>query len=376
MYSSAQLGKNIRKIRTERKMTQAELAARLHITAQNISKWENSLCMPDVNNLCLLASALGVTPDRLLGKSEDAEAMIAVDGGGTKTEFCLFTKSGEVLARAVLGSTNPNAVGIDTTTKLLGEGIDELLLRANTVTSVFAGISGCGIEKNGRPVREFLEKRYPDKKILVGGDIPNIIYSEDYYDECLVAIMGTGSVIAVKSNGNITRVGGWGYLFDEGFSGYGLGRDAITAALAEQDGLGAPTLITEILQSRLGESIVDGISLLYKEPCDKIAALSSAVFDAYDGGDAVAYRIIERRIGHLISSLLRAAELHGGGRHVVIAGGLSKRRDVLEKFLVGVPFEFHFPTLPPIYGACRYCAIKNGGLLENFEESFKNSYTT
>ncbi len=374
MYSASQLGNNIKRIRLERGLTQAELAGRLHITAQNVSKWENGLCLPDVNNLCLLAVALEVTPDRLLGKTEGTGAMIAIDGGGTNTEFCLFNREGEVLVKTKLGATNPNAVGIDTTTRLLKAGIDELLSKEPTVEAVFAGISGCGIEKNRRAVLGFLQKCYPNMKIFADGDIINVIYSEDYFDECLVAIMGTGSVIAVKSGDSLQRVGGWGYLFDEGFSGFGLGRDAVMAALAEQDGIGERTHLTKLLSERLGEKIIDSISLLYSDNNERIGSYASLVFEAYKMGDKVAAEIIGRRTSYLISSLHRAAELHGGGRHVVLGGGLTAQREILEKFLPDKPFEFHFPKLPPIYGAARYCAIMCGNQSESFKQNFENTY--
>lgn len=374
MYSPSQLGQNIKRLRLERGFTQAELAARLHITAQNVSKWEKGLSLPDVNNLCLLASALEVTPDRLLGKSEAAGAMIAIDGGGTKTEFCLFNRDGEVLGKSRLGATNPNAVGIEAAIGLLKTGIDGLLSKERSVEAIFAGISGCGTEQNRRTVTSFLQKCYPDIKIFVDGDIINLIYSDNYYDECLVAIMGTGSVIAVKNEDRFHRVGGWGYLFDEGFSGFGLGHDAVTAALAEQDGLGEKTLLTKLLSDRLGARIIDSISLLYGDNNERICSYASLVFEAYKKGDEVAKEILRRRIDNLISSLHRAAELYGGGRHVVLGGGLTAEREILKEFLRDTPFEFHFPTMPPIFGAARYCMIKCGGFGESFDKSFELTY--
>lgn len=376
MYSASQLGQNIKRLRLERGFTQAELAARLHITAQNVSKWEKGLSLPDVNNLCLLASALDVTPDRLLGKSETPGAMIAIDGGGTKTEFCLFNHDGEVLEKRKLGATNPNAVGIETTVRLLKSGIDALLSKKRSVEAIFAGISGCGTEKNRRAVTSFLQKSYPDIKIFVDGDIINLIYSDNYHDECLVAIMGTGSVIAVKSKNGFRRIGGWGYLFDEGFSGYGLGHDAVTAALAEQDGLGEKTVLTKLLSEQLDEHIVDSISLLYGDNNERICSYASLVFEAYKVGDEVANGIIRRRIDNLIFSLHRASELYGGGKHVVLGGGLTAEREILEEFLRNSPFEFHFPTMPPIFGAARYCMLKCGKSGENFDKNFEATYKT
>ena len=374
MYSAEILGKNIKQIRLERNMTQAQLAQKLHITSQNISKWENGLCLPDVNNLCLLATALEVTTDRLLGKTDGIGAMIAIDGGGTKTEFCLFGSDGEVLRRSLAGSSNPNAVGMDTTLKILKSGIDELLAAQPTLEAIFAGVAGCGIEKNRRAVKSYLQSCYPNTKILVNGDIINVIYSEDYYDECIVAIMGTGSVITAKRNDEIHRIGGWGYLFDEGYSGFGLGRDAVVAALAQEDGIGDETVLTKLLSEKLGGGIINSIDLLYSDNNARIASYAELVFKAYDMGDAVARRIVEKRQRELYRSLIHAYELYGI-KHVVLAGGLSGRRDIIDHFMSDAPFDIHFPTLPPIYGACRYCALSVGKISADFGEKFKLTYT-
>lgn len=61
------LGERIKKYRTERGLTQAQLAKRLYLTPQAVSKWENGLSVPDAEMLKSLAQVLQVTPDMLLG---------------------------------------------------------------------------------------------------------------------------------------------------------------------------------------------------------------------------------------------------------------------------------------------------------------------
>ena len=62
-----ELGKNLRRLRTERDMTQAELAARLNVTAQAVSKWECGDGYPEITLLPRLAAVFHVTTDALLG---------------------------------------------------------------------------------------------------------------------------------------------------------------------------------------------------------------------------------------------------------------------------------------------------------------------
>lgn len=67
----------------------------------------------DLSNLCKLSEIFETSIDKLMGnivKSGKPKNFIGVDGGATKTEFILFTDSGEIIKRIVLGGCNPNAV--------------------------------------------------------------------------------------------------------------------------------------------------------------------------------------------------------------------------------------------------------------------------
>ena len=70
---SQSIGKNIRKLRKERNLTQEELAELLNISAQAISKWENETGMPDISQIVPLASVFGVSTDLLFGLSDTNE---------------------------------------------------------------------------------------------------------------------------------------------------------------------------------------------------------------------------------------------------------------------------------------------------------------
>ena len=61
---------NLRRLRKEKEYSQEYLAAKLDVTRQTISKWENGTAMPDLKKLVELAELFGVTMDALLGISE------------------------------------------------------------------------------------------------------------------------------------------------------------------------------------------------------------------------------------------------------------------------------------------------------------------
>lgn len=62
------LGETIVTLRKKQNLSQQELADRLHVVRQTISKWEKNLSVPDADALVRLADALDVTVPQLLGE--------------------------------------------------------------------------------------------------------------------------------------------------------------------------------------------------------------------------------------------------------------------------------------------------------------------
>lgn len=67
------LGQKLKKLRTEKGLTQKDLADQLHVTFQTVSKWENDENEPDISTLKELAKLYGCSVDYLI--SEDDEAV-------------------------------------------------------------------------------------------------------------------------------------------------------------------------------------------------------------------------------------------------------------------------------------------------------------
>ena len=63
------LGQRIQRLRKNANLTQEDVATRLNISSQAVSKWENDNSAPDLSVLLELAEMLGVTTDELLGKT-------------------------------------------------------------------------------------------------------------------------------------------------------------------------------------------------------------------------------------------------------------------------------------------------------------------
>ena len=71
------LNENLKRMRTERGMTQGELAAALSVTPQSVSRWENGQAYPDTEMLPVRASYFGVTLDELMmGENMDTGRLL------------------------------------------------------------------------------------------------------------------------------------------------------------------------------------------------------------------------------------------------------------------------------------------------------------
>ena len=64
------IGQNIKRLRLENNMTQKNLADRLFVTAQAVSRWENGDVEPSLNTVAELARIFGVSTDEILGVAD------------------------------------------------------------------------------------------------------------------------------------------------------------------------------------------------------------------------------------------------------------------------------------------------------------------
>ena len=80
------LAENLIRFRRESGMTQKEVAQRLNVSFQTVSKWERDLCYPDMELLPVMADLFGTTTDLLLGHTP---------GELHRTQYCELYKSDE-----------------------------------------------------------------------------------------------------------------------------------------------------------------------------------------------------------------------------------------------------------------------------------------
>ena len=69
-------GQRFARLRKEKKLTQEDIALKVHVSAQAVSKWENDISLPDITLLIELSEILGVTVDELLGKEDNQKVFL------------------------------------------------------------------------------------------------------------------------------------------------------------------------------------------------------------------------------------------------------------------------------------------------------------
>ncbi len=93
MFDTKKFGAYISRLRKNKDMTQSELAERLSLTRQSISKYECGDSFPDVSILITIANVFGVTLDELIGSGHPTQ------------------KEAEILEGAAVGQDLSGALG-------------------------------------------------------------------------------------------------------------------------------------------------------------------------------------------------------------------------------------------------------------------------
>lgn len=356
-FASA-FAEKLRERRIDLGLTQKKLGELLGYSEKSVSKWERGEVIAPSNILPLLARTLETSIDYLLCAESEPEYFLGVDGGGTKSEFVVCDISGRKIARTLLGACNPVDLGIDAAIAVLKEGIDSVLQGIlPSKVSAFVGIAG-GISGDYKErIAAFLEK-YRFAYFSNGSDAQNAVAAALGENDGIAVIAGTGSIAFVKNKNLLTRIGGFGYLLDEGGNGFSLGQAAIRAALNAEQESAQYTLLLPLVKEKCGrETVLSAIADFYNGGKREIASYATCVFEAVDKGDATAKKILEdnaKCIANLIESAGKKIPLTK--ITTVIVGGLTARADLLLPLIkenISDPdrFEISMSDCPPVLGA-------------------------
>ena len=234
--------------------------------------------------------------------------VMGVDGGGTKTEYVLVDiESGERIGGGRLGALNPYSGGDQqqSTARQLAFVIAHNELEC---AAVRVGCAGAGEAGMAEKVRLALVDAGIMCPVSVVGDHENTLSTAYGDEDGAVLLSGTGSVCCARCEGSFIRAGGRGHVFDDGGSGYAIGRDMLAAVVRASDGRGPETKLSDIVRDFSGLSSIGDITSYYTDPArpkGDIAALAQMLGMAVSFGDEAA-RIIMDKAANELSQMVTA----------------------------------------------------------------------
>ena len=351
---AACFARRLRLLRRQSGLTQKELAHFLGFSEKTVSKWECTASVPPVDVLFRIAGFFHTSVENLF--QPDVHYFLGIDGGGTKTDLLLTDDRGNEIRSLQASGCNPMDIGFDSAADLLKHAIYDICgdIPLSSVYA-FAGIAGGTSAGMQERLRTFFESLHFKAFANDTDNLNSIAIGLGKRDGILVTL-GTGICAFIQKDRRLRRIAGWGYLIDNGGSGYNLGRDALNAYFCALDGTAPPTSLTQHIDSILPGGAHQIMAYIYSGGKKAVAAFAPAVFAAIEEQDAIAESILKRNVLAVTHIIETAAKDFGNERiPVVLAGGLTKQ----PSFLAGIRetiehperFVFQVPDRKPVYGA-------------------------
>jgi len=300
---------------------------------------------------------------------------LGVDGGGTKTEFVCIDDGGQVVARALTGTTYHLQVGLDEAIRRLAEGIGavcgQLSVSAADFRHAFFGLPAFGEDAAVDPLldaacgRLLGHDRYACDNDMVCGWAGSLACADG-----INLVAGTGSIGYGERQGRKARVGGWGEMFSDEGSAYWIAIEGLNAFTRMSDGRLPMGPLHDGFRTALG--LANDLDICAKVmgehgmARDAIAGLAPIVSHAAEAGDVAAAAILEQA-GLELAGLARAlrGRLEFAADETVLlswsGGVLTKLDAVRAPFLRRLQATAHYEVIEPRHapgvGAALYAAL-------------------
>ncbi len=260
--------------------------------------------------------------------------LLGVDGGGTKTMARLFEAgpSGRLclIASGTAGGSNPHSVGWEACQAAISQAIRVATGgSAEGIEAATIAVAGCAAEASRERLESWAQGQAIAQTVEVVPDTQPILADLPAGEEGIGLIAGTGSSgLALHASGKAELVGGWGYLVDDGGSGFALGRDALRQIFHDADARATPSELTTALLNRTGfETVAEIKAAIYgaDDPRGWIASLAPAVIGLAEQDEPSAVAIVSTAADQLATLAENAANRLSGSRQtlpVCLAGGL------------------------------------------------------
>jgi N-acetylglucosamine kinase len=232
----------------------------------------------------------------------NAEVILAIDGGATRTRCLAIDRGGLVLGRGDAGPANHLLIDHAIVRQSLSRAIEQALRAAgiskSAVQCVAAGLAGVDHDGSGTAAARRLFDDVGAARIAIEGDMVIAHLAALGGDPGVVALAGTGSnILGVAPDGTRLKAGGWGPLYGNEGSAYQIAREALVAAARAYDGRGPATALLGAIVGRLKvRNFRETPDAIYGAGMGtaEVAALAPLVNDVAEAGDSIARAILVR----------------------------------------------------------------------------------
>lgn len=250
--------------------------------------------------------------------SQDAPLLLAIDGGGTKTDCRLAVFDGQLrlLGKGLSGPSNLRALGPQQALANLDAAVAAAFASAGlqrcTATAACLALAGADRTSEQLQILEWAGSAQLASQLRIVNDAVPLLYAAAGQGVGVALIAGTGSLAwGCNADGRTARAGGWGFLLGDEGSAYALGNAALRAVLMQSDGRGPQTLLTELISAQLNlprpAAIVERVYGAVV-PRQVIAELAPLVFAAAQHADSIAAEILHNASEQLANMAAAVAE--------------------------------------------------------------------
>jgi N-acetylglucosamine kinase-like BadF-type ATPase len=269
-------------------------------------------------------------------------AVLAIDGGNTKTDVCLISADGQLLGYARGPGSNHQNIGIDAAVDVLSSLVAAVAhgikISAGSTVAQHAAVYLAGADFP-REI-EMLRQR-----VLLAGWAPKISLDNDTFAllragtkaaNRIAVVCGAGiNCVGVSAVGGLVRFPSVGEISGDWGGGAGLGTKALFLAVRAEDGRGQSTALREAIMEHFGTASVAEVAegLHFSEIArSRLHELVPVLLQVAETGDGPAAAVVER-LAEEVFSLARVAldrlNLRDQPTDVVLGGGVLATRNPL-----------------------------------------------
>jgi len=283
-------------------------------------------------------------------------AVLAIDGGNSKTDMALVADDGQVLATLRgPGSGAPNA-------STLAPMVEEIAHRAGLAGSapVARHISACLAnvdlpEEEQRLSAELAERPWSQTSQVMN-DTFALLRSGTHRPWGVAVVCGAGvNCAGVSPDGRTARFLALGHHTGDWGGGRWLGNEIMYSAMRAEDGRGPQTELRERVAEYFGRATVHDVAVavhLGSVSEEDLIKLTRVLLEAADAGDQVAMALVERQAEEVFlmaRSVLERLDLAGTDVEVVLGGGILATRHPLLTQGVETRLKEYAPSALPCY---------------------------